>query len=263
MPIRRSQRSTHCRAMTASPALRSRSSRLPARRLASPDAGRADAAVRRYRLARLRLEAASARRSSRRRTDAMRQALARLAPRDIRGGTCRHEQSGPSLLVRRRSPVIVLAVAAYPAQARRSASSPASRRSSSSSSRRRGHLGAARPRESPWSAVVYLVIAFFFGLAGGIVGSSRARSFFIWFLISARRAGPRAARGGPLPLRAATSCAASARAAARSSSSTTRCACAAAPSSTSPRWRSSRSPSRGANRVDSASLASPTLQEGA
>ena len=31
----------------------------------------------------------------------------------------------------------------------------------------------------------YLVIAFFFGLAGGIVGKMKGSSFFIWFLISA------------------------------------------------------------------------------
>ncbi|MBV9423315.1 MAG: hypothetical protein JOZ98_10420 [Solirubrobacterales bacterium] len=30
----------------------------------------------------------------------------------------------------------------------------------------------------------YLVIAFFFGLAGGIVGRIKGSSFFIWFLIS-------------------------------------------------------------------------------
>ena len=31
----------------------------------------------------------------------------------------------------------------------------------------------------------YLVIAFFFGLAGGVVGRIKGSSFFIWFLISA------------------------------------------------------------------------------
>ena len=31
----------------------------------------------------------------------------------------------------------------------------------------------------------YLVIAFFFGLAGGIVGAVKGSSFFLWFLISA------------------------------------------------------------------------------
>ncbi len=30
----------------------------------------------------------------------------------------------------------------------------------------------------------YLIIAFFFGLAGGIVGRIKGSSFFIWFLIS-------------------------------------------------------------------------------
>ena len=33
--------------------------------------------------------------------------------------------------------------------------------------------------------MAYLVIAFFFGLAGGIVGKTKGSSFFIWFLISA------------------------------------------------------------------------------
>jgi hypothetical protein len=31
----------------------------------------------------------------------------------------------------------------------------------------------------------YVVIAFFFGLAGGIVGRVKGSSFFLWFLISA------------------------------------------------------------------------------
>ena len=31
----------------------------------------------------------------------------------------------------------------------------------------------------------YLVIAFFFGLAGGFVGKAKGSSFFIWFLVSA------------------------------------------------------------------------------
>jgi hypothetical protein len=31
----------------------------------------------------------------------------------------------------------------------------------------------------------YLVICFFFGLSGGIVGKIKGSSFFIWFLISA------------------------------------------------------------------------------
>ncbi len=31
----------------------------------------------------------------------------------------------------------------------------------------------------------YLVIAFFFGLAGGVVGRIKGSSFFVWFLISA------------------------------------------------------------------------------
>ena len=31
----------------------------------------------------------------------------------------------------------------------------------------------------------YLVIAFFFGLAGGIVGRVKGSSFFIWFLVAA------------------------------------------------------------------------------
>jgi hypothetical protein len=33
--------------------------------------------------------------------------------------------------------------------------------------------------------MAYLVICFFFGLAGGIVGRIKGSSFFIWFLISA------------------------------------------------------------------------------
>ena len=31
----------------------------------------------------------------------------------------------------------------------------------------------------------YLIVAFFFGLAGGVVGRIKGSSFFIWFLISA------------------------------------------------------------------------------
>jgi hypothetical protein len=33
--------------------------------------------------------------------------------------------------------------------------------------------------------LAYVVIAFFFGLAGGVVGRIKGSSFFIWFLISA------------------------------------------------------------------------------
>ena len=33
--------------------------------------------------------------------------------------------------------------------------------------------------------MAYLVICFFFGLAGGIVGKIKGSSFFLWFLISA------------------------------------------------------------------------------
>ena len=33
--------------------------------------------------------------------------------------------------------------------------------------------------------MAYLIFAFFFGLAGGLVGRSKGSSFFIWFLISA------------------------------------------------------------------------------
>jgi hypothetical protein len=33
--------------------------------------------------------------------------------------------------------------------------------------------------------VTYLVIAFFFGLAGGVVGRIKGSSFFLWFLVSA------------------------------------------------------------------------------
>ena len=33
--------------------------------------------------------------------------------------------------------------------------------------------------------MVYLTIAFFFGLAGGVVGRIKGSSFFLWFLISA------------------------------------------------------------------------------
>ena len=33
--------------------------------------------------------------------------------------------------------------------------------------------------------MAYLVLCFFFGLAGGIVGKVKGSSFFLWFLISA------------------------------------------------------------------------------
>jgi hypothetical protein len=33
--------------------------------------------------------------------------------------------------------------------------------------------------------MAYIVICFFFGLAGGIVGKIKGSSFFLWFLISA------------------------------------------------------------------------------
>jgi len=33
--------------------------------------------------------------------------------------------------------------------------------------------------------MAYLVICFFFGLAGGVVGKLKGSSFFLWFLISA------------------------------------------------------------------------------
>jgi hypothetical protein len=33
--------------------------------------------------------------------------------------------------------------------------------------------------------VAYLVICFFFGLAGGVIGRIKGSSFFLWFLISA------------------------------------------------------------------------------
>jgi hypothetical protein len=33
--------------------------------------------------------------------------------------------------------------------------------------------------------VPYLIICFFFGLAGGVVGRMKGSSFFLWFLISA------------------------------------------------------------------------------
>jgi hypothetical protein len=33
--------------------------------------------------------------------------------------------------------------------------------------------------------VAFLVIAFFFGLAGGVIGKIKGSSFFVWFLISA------------------------------------------------------------------------------
>jgi hypothetical protein len=33
--------------------------------------------------------------------------------------------------------------------------------------------------------VAYLIIAFFFGLAGGILGRAKGSSFVLWFLISA------------------------------------------------------------------------------
>lgn len=33
--------------------------------------------------------------------------------------------------------------------------------------------------------MAYIVIAFFFGLAGGVVGRLKGSSFFVWFLIAA------------------------------------------------------------------------------
>jgi hypothetical protein len=36
-----------------------------------------------------------------------------------------------------------------------------------------------------FDGLYYLVIAFFFGLAGGVVGRIKGSSFFLWFLISA------------------------------------------------------------------------------
>jgi hypothetical protein len=33
--------------------------------------------------------------------------------------------------------------------------------------------------------MAYLIVCFFFGLAGGIVGKIKGSSFFLWFLISA------------------------------------------------------------------------------
>jgi hypothetical protein len=33
--------------------------------------------------------------------------------------------------------------------------------------------------------LTYLTIAFFFGLAGGLIGRKKGSSFFLWFLISA------------------------------------------------------------------------------
>jgi hypothetical protein len=33
--------------------------------------------------------------------------------------------------------------------------------------------------------MAFLIIAFFFGLAGGVVGRMKGSSFFLWFLISA------------------------------------------------------------------------------
>ena len=75
----------------------------------------------------------------------------------------------------------------------------------------RRHLGAARPALSAPVGGAYLVIAFFFGLAGGVVGKIKGSSFCAVVPDLGDRAVPRPARGGPLPLRAATSCAASAR----------------------------------------------------
>src|SRR3712207_7866796 len=43
----------------------------------------------------------------------------------------------------------------------------------------RRRVGAASP------LMAYLVICFFFGLAGGIVGKIKGSSFLLWFLISA------------------------------------------------------------------------------
>jgi hypothetical protein len=33
--------------------------------------------------------------------------------------------------------------------------------------------------------VAFVIIAFFFGLAGGVIGKTKGSSFFLWFLISA------------------------------------------------------------------------------
>jgi hypothetical protein len=45
----------------------------------------------------------------------------------------------------------------------------------------------------------YLVIAFFFGLAGGVVGKLKGSSFWLWFAGLAIVPGPRTRRGGPVP----------------------------------------------------------------
>ena len=47
--------------------------------------------------------------------------------------------------------------------------------------------------------VEYLVIAFFFGLATGIIGKGKGSSFFIWFADRRRPAAARPGRGDPLP----------------------------------------------------------------
>ena len=41
-------------------------------------------------------------------------------------------------------------------------------------------------RRARMDSVEYLVIAFFFGLATGIIGRGKGSSFFIWFVIGAR-----------------------------------------------------------------------------
>ena len=68
----------------------------------------------------------------------------------------------------------------------------------------RGDLGAARALAS---AVEFLVIAFFFGLAAGAIGKLKGSSFLLWFLIGVALPGighpgraalpPRAGRAAP------------------------------------------------------------------
>ena len=67
--------------------------------------------------------------------------------------------------------------------------------------RPRRPLGGAHAVLERAARVAYLVIAFFFGLAGGVVGKIKGSSFFLWFLISAHPAVHRAGRRRALPRR--------------------------------------------------------------
>ena len=151
------------------------------------------------------------------------------------------EKSGPSLLVKALA-VVVLAIAAWLLLkfAIGFVAWLATRRRRDRGGDRRASGRCASCSEVAMVGGEYLVIALFFGLAGGVVGRLKGSSFWLWFSISAivpvlgliaavlyrvesdelRKQCPRCGQGR--------------------SSSTTPCACGAGPSSTSPRSRSSR-----------------------